>query len=238
MDYFQVIPISNQQISNGVMFPLALAPLPGSDKSFDSLVKAIKKHRKHILTTTFQHGALLLRGWTNDSPEGFADVSEALNLEKYPYVGGAAPRTNVVRDVVFTTNESPPEKPIPFHHEISQVPNPPSYIMFYCNVEPSQGGHTPIIQSAEVCDYLFRKYPEFAKELESKGVKYIRVMPKETDNDSPIGRSWKETFQCETKVDAERAMSKIGSTWEWLSNGDVRVTSAVVPALYVVHFYF
>lgn len=36
------------------------------------------------------------------------------------YVGGAAPRTHVVGDV-FTANEAPPDKLIPFHHEMAQV---------------------------------------------------------------------------------------------------------------------
>ena len=30
---------------------------------------------------------------------------------------------------------------------------------------------------------------------------------------------------------AEAAMAKIGTEWEWLANGDVRTTSAVVPAI-------
>ena len=138
---------------------------------------------------------------------------------------------DVVRDVVFTTNESPPSEPIPFHHEIAQVPDPPSYIMFYCDVEPAKGGETPIIRSDQVCDYFFQEFPEFAAEVESKGVKYIRVMPLEDDNTSAIGRSWKSTFQCTTKKEAEDAMTKIGTTWEWLKNGDVRTTSAAVPAI-------
>ena len=40
--------------------------------------------------------------------------------EELPYVGGAAPRTNVVGRV-FTANESPPDQKIPFHHEMAQV---------------------------------------------------------------------------------------------------------------------
>ncbi len=50
--------------------------------------------------------------------EEFAEVGEALDLKKFPYIGGAAPRTNVVRDVVFTTNESPPECASRFAEEV------------------------------------------------------------------------------------------------------------------------
>ena len=229
---FTVTPIPNQYAVNGTMFPLALTPTPGAtDRSFPTLVKHVHQEREYILNLCKIHGAVLLRGFTEDSAEEFALEAEALNLVKYPYVGGAAPRTDVVRDVVFTTNESPPSEPIPFHHEIAQVPDPPSYIMFYCDVEPFKGGETPIIRSDQVAEFFFQTYPEFAAEVEEKGVKYIRVMPKEDDNSSAIGRSWKSTFQCTTKEEAETAMKKIGTTWEWLENGDLRTISAAVPAI-------
>lgn len=45
---------------------------------------------------------------------------QAFGGEPLEYVGGAAPRTHVVGDV-FTANEAPPDKLIPFHHEMAQV---------------------------------------------------------------------------------------------------------------------
>ena len=95
-----------------------------------------------ILQQAVTHGAVLLRGW-DASPEDFADAFEGLELSKFPYVGGAAPRHMVVRDVVYTTNESPPSEPIPFHHEMAQVPNPPNYVSFYCEREPSEEERHP-----------------------------------------------------------------------------------------------
>ena len=91
---FVVTPIPNQYSVNGTMFPLALTPAPGlSDVSFAALITHVKKNREYLLSKSRIHGAVLLRGFNNDSAEGFADVAEALNLTKYPYVGGAAPRT-------------------------------------------------------------------------------------------------------------------------------------------------
>ena len=117
---FRVLPIAEQKVCSGRVFPLTLAPSSAA-ATFVDLVAAVKAHRGDILRKAMVHGAVLLRGYTGASAEGFADVAEALNLAAFPYVGGAAPRTNVVRDVVFTTNESPPECPIPFHHEMAQV---------------------------------------------------------------------------------------------------------------------
>lgn len=56
-------------------------------------------------------------------------------------------------------------------------------------------------------------------------------MPAEDDNESPIGRSWKSTFQCTTKEEAEAKMTEMGTEWTWLDNGDVRTVTATVPAL-------
>ena len=56
--------------------------------------------------------------------ETFGQFVSDLELQYYPYVGGAAPRTVIPtaagKDIVFTANESPPDQPIPFHHELAQ----------------------------------------------------------------------------------------------------------------------
>jgi hypothetical protein len=49
------------------------------------------------------------------------------------------PSPHVVRDVVFTSNESPPSEPIPWHHEMAQTACPPSHILFYCDVPAKEG---------------------------------------------------------------------------------------------------
>ena len=56
-----------------------------------------------------------------------------------PYMGGAAVRTQLT-ERVFTANESPSSEPIPFHHELAQTPNPPTHLMFYCEIPPNTGG--------------------------------------------------------------------------------------------------
>jgi hypothetical protein len=102
-----------------------------------------------------QHKALLLA--STDEPfstQDFGTLVASLNLTRYPYVGGAAPRTIIPvdagADIVFTANESPPDQPIPFHHELAQTPHPPNYIFFYCHQAAVEGGETPIIDSTAV----------------------------------------------------------------------------------------
>jgi len=230
------VPLKGAKVWNGRPLPLRLSPLTEEGATLstripaDHLLAWVQQNKATILQQALTNGAVLLRGW-DVSQEDFADVFEALDLEKFPYVGGAAPRNMVVRDVVYTTNESPPSEPIPFHHEMAQVPNPPNYVAFYCKDEPSEGGETPIIASSAVADFFRSSYPELYDKVLRLGVRYVRTMPLENDNMSAIGRSWKSTFGVDTREDAEKVMKKLGTTFEWLENGDCRTTTATVPAL-------
>jgi hypothetical protein len=67
--------------------------------------------------------------------------------------------------------------------------------------------------------------------VEEKGVVYTRIIPKEDDPESPVGRGWKSTFQCQTKEEAIRAAAKLGVRLEWLPNGDVKTVSPVLKAV-------
>jgi len=115
----RVLPIAEQRIVDGRVFPLTLAPT-NPDATMDELNGLVLANRELFLRLAMQHGAVLFRGFGSPSPEAFANFADGFRLKNFPYVGGAAPRTCVVRDVVFTTNESPPECPIPFHHEMAQ----------------------------------------------------------------------------------------------------------------------
>ncbi len=130
---------------------------------------------------------------------------------------------------------SPPEQPIPFHHELAQTPNPPRYIFFYCDVPPSQGGQTPIIDSTAVYRYAKEQHPQFMEQLQTHGARYIRTLPPKDDPNSPIGRSYQNTWNVQTPQQLEERLSKIdGCSWQWLDDGSVRITTEAVPALRLV----
>merc|ERR1719183_577274 len=155
----------------------------------------------------------------------------SLELQNMPYVGGAAVRRNVVADRVFTSNESPPSEPIPFHHEMAQLENPPQFLFFYCDVEAKEGGETPIIISNQVYRYFSETHPEFCKKVEELGIRYTRIMPEVDDSDSAIGRSWRNTFLVETKEEAEEKMRAAGTTWTWREDGELYTQTAAIPAI-------
>ena len=226
----QPIEIPEQRQVEGQPFPLVLSP-QASDKSIEETLAWLESNGDALRKRMIETGAILLRNFPIQSPADFDAVVRAAGFQGMPYVGGAAPRNEVVKGRVLTTNESPPSEPIPFHHEMSQVPNPPAYIMFYCDVPPEQGGETPIVLSNRVYKRFRDISAEFADRLEDKGVRYIRVMPGQDDDTSPIGRSWRSTFLVDQPQDAEEKMRELGMEWKWLDNDELYTITKALPAI-------
>eukprot|EP00408_Alexandrium_pacificum_P047465 CAMPEP_0171253162 /NCGR_PEP_ID=MMETSP0790-20130122/51559_1 /TAXON_ID=2925 /ORGANISM="Alexandrium catenella, Strain OF101" /LENGTH=246 /DNA_ID=CAMNT_0011720975 /DNA_START=14 /DNA_END=751 /DNA_ORIENTATION=+ len=229
------IPEQRPLQDGGHAFPLALTPskVPEGTSPASALAAWCGRNAGKLRGWASEHGAVLLRGCNVLGAQDLAKVTCALGCEAYAYLGGAAPRTELVPGIVFTSNESPPDQPIPFHHELAQAPTPPAYLLFHCEKASAVGGATPIIPSAEVAAFFEGKFPEFAGRVAELGVRYIRVMPEVTDCTSALGRSWKETYNVSTREEAEEAMLRQGTSFEWLPNGDCRTTTAVLPALRV-----
>ncbi|KAA3478592.1 clavaminate synthase-like protein [Gossypium australe] len=244
-EYFIETQIPNHQKHYGsCAFPSILSPNPkSSPSSLSVFTEAIKSHKPFLDSLLLKSGALLFRGFPVKTAKDFNDVVEAFGFEELPYVGGAAPRTNVVGRV-FTANESPPDQKIPFHHEMAQVPEFPSKLFFFCEVEPGSGGETPIVLSHIVYEKMKEKYPEFVDRLEAHGLLYTRVLGEDDDPSSPIGRGWKSTFLTSDKAVAEessiksfrqpnhklRRAAKLGMKLEWLSDG-VKTVMGPIPAI-------
>lgn len=214
---------------DGCVFPLTLGPKDLC--TVEQLCAYLKANRERTAAQLLLHGAILFRGFPVETPEHFAAVvQEGLGMENLPYMGGAAVRTNVVRDVVFTSNESPPSEPIPWHHEMAQTANPPSHILFYCHVPAKEGGATPIVRSDVVMSQLQAAHPKFVESI-ADGIHYQRVMPEDDDATSAIGRGWKNTFLSKTREEAEANMRAVGTTWEWQPNGDLSTKTKLLPAV-------
>ena len=224
--------IDEQKKVSGLDFPLVIKPhntqVATSKIDFKQWVADnFPELKQHLIN----HGAILFRGFPLSGAEDFEAMLDQTEFENMPYVGGAAPRSQVTASRIVTANESPASEKIPFHHEMAQVPTPPGYIFFYCDVAPEEGGATSLLHSAEICKKFFALNPEFAASIEKSGVRYKRVMPYETDKSSAIGRSWRDTFLVESKAQAEKAMQEAGMSWQWLEDGSVSTTTAQLPAI-------
>ncbi|KAL9247368.1 hypothetical protein vseg_020809 [Gypsophila vaccaria] len=214
-----------------INFPLILTPNNHNftTTTISNFTEAIKAHKHWLTSLLVSSCAVLFRGFSVNSADDFNDVVEAFGFQELPYVGGAAPRSNVVGRV-FTANESPPDQKIPFHHEMAQVPEFPAKLFFFCEVEPKSGGETPIVLSHVIYQRMKERHPEFVQQLEEHGLLYTRVLGEGDNPASPIGRGWKSTFLTDDKSIAESRAAKLGMKLEWLENG-VKTVMGPIPAV-------
>jgi len=197
--------------------------------------------QEQLVLLLAKHKALLLQSDEGSDPltvEEFAEFLEGLKLEKYDYLGGAAPRRVIpvkANVEVYTANEAPPDQLIPFHHELAQVVNPPQYLFFYCDLPSETGGETALIDSTLVYRFAADHYPEFIEKLKVYGARYKRTMPAEDDKNSPIGRSFYNTYQVTNQLDLEKKLSEIpGLEYEWTHDGSLTVTTEPIPAVKMI----
>ncbi|KAG9449092.1 hypothetical protein H6P81_009057 [Aristolochia fimbriata] len=226
---FAQIRLPQQKSVGGVLFPAVVTPTTSLEVDFVRFTNRIKQDKEGLEALLRSSGAILLRDFSVNTASEFNQVVEAFGYPELPYVGGAAPRTNVVGRV-FTANESPPDKKIPFHHEMAQVPDYPSKLFFFCEVEPGNAGETPIVLSHLVYEKMKEKYPAFVEKLEEHGLIYNRVLGAEDDPSSPIGRGWQSTFLTKDKAIAEERASRLGMKLEWLEDG-VKTVMGPIPAI-------
>ena len=104
-----------------------------------SITKYLADNRNEIDELLRAHKGILFRNCDINTVQDFHDAIEATSLDGMDYLGGAAVRTQLTSRV-FTANESPASEKIPFHHEMSQVPSPPTHLFFYCETPPEIGG--------------------------------------------------------------------------------------------------
>ncbi|KAF8400949.1 hypothetical protein HHK36_014252 [Tetracentron sinense] len=226
---FAEVRIPHQKSKDGFLFPTVISPnsAMGFDRSL--LAESIREQKPWLEALLHSSGAILLRGFPVKTASDFNELVEAFDYEEFPYVGGIALRSKVVGRV-FTANESPPDQKIPFHHEMTHVPEPPSKLFFFCEVEPQSGGETPIILSHLVYEILKEKHPEFVEKLEGHGLRSTWILGAEDNVSSPIGRGWQSTFLTQDKSTAEERAARLGIKLEWIEDG-VKTITGPKPAI-------
>ncbi len=205
-------------------------PLEITPKDELDLCQYIHDTRSKILEKIESHGAILFRGWDVNTPEKFSQIARSLGKTD-DYIRSdiscsAGPRIEITNGV-FTANEAPCDESIPMHHEMAQCLDPPKYVLFYCSVPAKRGGSTPIIKSSDVTREFKLRFPCCAKKLNEKKIRYVREFPKNTDMSSPLGKSWKDTFNVNSVEEATNYLSKNNMKAEWLSNDRLKTTGPI-----------
>lgn len=206
-----------------------------NEYGFDSVETTndwIKENIAELEAELSNSGALLFRGFPVNSAETFDSFSAAFGYPSFTYKESLS---NAVRinftERIFTANEAPKDVEIYLHHEMAQTPISPDKLFFFCNSSADQGGATPICRSDQLFKALKSELPELAKDFENKGLRYTTHMPSRDDAQSGQGRSWASTLSVTSKSEAEKKLAELGYEWEWLSNGDLKAITPILPAV-------
>lgn len=231
LDSVQEGSIPQQRTYKGAVFPLVLVPTDEHKaESLEYWQQWVERSADELNELRRKHGAILFRGFPVVDANDFDHFVTSFHFPDYEYIGGAAPRT-VITDKVFTTNDSPPDQIIPFHHEVAQSPNFPKKLFFFCERPATEGGETPVCLSNEVYENMLQQRPDFVERFRAEGVRYIRILPDGDDPTSAIGRGWQSTFKTSSKEDAERIFNGLGGRFEWMPDGCVKTISADLDAI-------
>jgi hypothetical protein len=224
------IEVDGQQAHDGRPFPLALACQPGA--TLDGATAWVAENRRQLRDQAALHGAVLFRGFSLTGPEDFDRFVAAFDLPNFPYEDSLSNAVRVVKTPrVFTANEAPSAVTIFLHHEMAQTPIYPSKLFFFCEQPAESGGATPLCRSDVLWERLRAQCPGFARDCESKGLKYSTVMPSHDDPTSGMGRSWQSTLRAATPEQAEGRLKALGYSWTWLDDGCLRATTPVLAAV-------
>ncbi|MCF8258624.1 MAG: TauD/TfdA family dioxygenase [Flavobacteriales bacterium] len=193
----------------------------GPDSVID-LIGLIEGQRDLIHTDLLQNGSVLFRGFKVHSPEDFEQVATALRSDLQNNYQGTSPR-NSRTTFVHSASELPGHYPIMQHCEMSFLPTAPRYLLFFCHVQPSGGGQTPVCDFRKVYEQLD---PTVREEFERKGVRYVR------NYSGPLSKKgldlfqlkpWHELFKTTDRTEVERQCAETGLRATWLPDDRLRL---------------
>ncbi len=186
----------------------------------DGALRWAAEHRDALRAAVVEHGSLLVRGLRlRDVAETEAVFQRlgSLMTEKEAF---AARRS--YSHGVYSSSKWPPNQPMCMHHELSYVLEFPCVMLFACLIAPTDGGATPVADSATVLHAL---PSELIERFEREGWLLIR------NYNNEIGASFAEAFGTDDRRAIESYCRANAIKFEWQPDGALRTwqrRSAVV----------
>jgi len=178
------------------------------------------QHRDAVRAAVVEHGSLLVRGVR------LRDVAETEAV--FRRLGGlmiereAFTARRRYADGLYSSSKWPPNQPMCMHHELSYALEFPSLMLFACLTAPTEGGATPVADSAAVLQSL---PAELTERFERVGWLLIR------NYNDDIGAKVAEAFGTDDRGAVESYCRANAIKFEWQPNGGLRTwqrRSAVV----------
>ncbi|MGC1784624.1 MAG: TauD/TfdA family dioxygenase [Acidobacteriaceae bacterium] len=200
----------------------------------ESLHTLLVDERESLAAMQRQYGAILFRGFGLSTPQDFrTSVALCFDNGLRSYVGGVSPRGQVAPGV-YESTRFPAHMRIPQHSEMAYLPDPPRQLAFFCEIEPRQGGETPLAD----CRVIYKLVPEEVRTaFESSGISYHRYLYGPRWNIHHLTRnrlvklhtSWMAAFSTDDPGVVERSCAETGSTVKWDREEGAKINN-ILPA--------
>lgn len=109
----------------------------------------LSSNRQAVEKSLLSFGGILLRDFNINSVSEFYYVAQTICPELLDYTYRSTPRTKL-GEKIYTATEYPSDRFIPLHNECSYTLSWPSKIIFFCAIQPNEGGETPVADSREI----------------------------------------------------------------------------------------
>ncbi|MCC5648103.1 TauD/TfdA family dioxygenase [Nostoc sp. CHAB 5824] len=202
----------------------------GNNASVNEVYAWLSEHKPEVNQILNKHSGILLRGFHKlTTAADFEQVVSAITANLMDYIGGASPR-KVVQGKIMTASEIPANYSIPLHQEMSYTSNPPERIAFFCQVQPTSGGHTTVGDMRTITQRIDPVVRERFKQ--KQGVQLRRNLPTQDNIDKIPGvlKSWAEVLNTTDRIEAQDIADKRGWKIEWLSDESMHLWQEILPA--------
>jgi len=173
-------------------------------------------HRAQIESWLRRHGGVLFRGFDLGDSADFQRAATAISENLLDYRERSSPRSQVAANI-YTSTDYPPSHPIFLHNENSYQAAWPMKLFFFCEIEPGEGGETPLAD----CRKIIADIPaDIRRRFAERGVMYQRNFSER------LGLPWQVVFGADDPQKVEAHCRKSGLEPEWLDGGRLRTRAA------------
>jgi len=181
-------------------------------EGFD-LAAWLRGHQETVERHLYDAGAVVFRKFQVATAADFANVAGNGGDERLlDYVYGSTPRTKESRGV-YTSSEYPPEATIPQHNEMAYARDWPLRLWFFCQLDATSGGETPLADSRRV---LARIPSSVRERFERDGIMYVR------NYGSGVDLPWQQVFETDDRDTVAAFCAANDIDLEWLPDGGLR----------------
>ncbi|MEW7293179.1 TauD/TfdA family dioxygenase [Aquimarina sp. 2304DJ70-9] len=205
--------MSKSNIIDVQQLPLLLSL---DDLSPEDFISYYLNNRKDIEEKLLKYGAIKFKGIRINDLKSFQHIVNSISDKFLNYIDGNSPRIKLSGHV-YTSTEYDKTQKITMHNELSYSAKWPNKLFFNCLIPAETGGETLLADSRKILQIMDQ---EIIKEIESKGVMYIRNL---NGGISGMGVTWQETFETDDKELVEQYCKSNGIDYEWTNKDNLRI---------------